>query len=227
MFPLPPDSHDKPTRFDLEKEALRASGIREESQIAVYQAKLADLHQTFFRETSPIAAPLVMAESLFNWLWKKKPARYKRHGFFRLNETLDAQLSSTSRAVGNCLGLTLLYNCLLRRMGIAAEAFHLGYAFERGPHVLSCLQTGDSLIDIEHVFPYGFGYKDHLNNPSRTRWGDRALVADVYHTTGTSLFEKGEWTGALINYDAAIDLNPEYEKAHLNKAILLQKMTGR
>ena len=227
MFPLPPDSHIEPTHFDLEKEALRASGIREESQIAAYQAKLAELHQAFSRETAPVVHPLSRAESLFSWLWKRKPSRYKRHGPFELTETIDAQLGPSNQAVGNCLGLTLLYNCLLRRLGLVAEALHLKYAFERGPHVLSCLQTEDSLLDIEHVFPHGFGYRDHLNNPTRTRWGDRALVADIYHSLGNRLFERRDWTSALTQYNLAIDLNPEYEYARLNRAILLQNMTCR
>jgi tetratricopeptide (TPR) repeat protein len=38
------------------------------------------------------------------------------------------------------------------------------------------------------------------------------------------LFGKGIFVEALKNYDIAIAYNPQYEKAHLNKAILLDKM---
>jgi len=126
--------------------------------------------------------------------------------------------------VGNCLGLTLLYNCLLRRMGIHADALYLDNAFGIGPHVLTLLQGKESTIDIENILPDGFGFKGHLNDPSRIRWGDRELVADVYHSLGNECFGKGELTEALNNYDMALRLNPRYEKARLNKTILLDKM---
>lgn len=57
-------------------------------------------------------------------------------------------------------------------------------------------------------------------------WGDREVVADIYHSVGNELFEKDELTKALINYDKAINLNPRYEKAQLNKAILIDKLSG-
>ena len=105
-----------------------------------------------------------------------------------------------------------------------AEALYLENAFGMGPHVLTVLKTEDSIIDIENIFPDGFDYKGHLDNPSRTRWGDKELVADIYHSLGNELFSKGELIKALENYDRAIHLNPRYEKARLNKAILLDKM---
>lgn len=105
-----------------------------------------------------------------------------------------------------------------------AGALYLDNAFGIGPHVLTTLQTERSMIDIENIFPEGFDYKGHLNHPSRTRWGDKDLVADIYHSLGNEFFSKGEFIKALENYDIAIDLNPQYEKAHVNKAILLDKM---
>ena len=145
-------------------------------------------------------------------------------GNYKLDEVIDAQQSDDAETIGNCLGLTLLYNCLLRRIDITAEALYLEYAFGTGPHVLTLLQIDDSMIDIENILPDGFDYKGHVNHPSRTRWRDQELVADIYHSFGNELFEKGEWTWALQNYDRALHLNPQYEKARLNKAILLDKM---
>jgi tetratricopeptide (TPR) repeat protein len=167
---------------------------------------------------------VIRARTLFNWLWKEKPARYEPHSNYRLNDVIDAQLNKDSQTVGNCLGLTLLYNCLLRKMEINAEALYLENAFGIGLHVLTVLQIEESLIDIENIFPDGFDYKGHLDNPSRTRWGDQELVADIYHSLGNEFFKKGQWSNALKGYDMAIHLNPQYEKARLNKAILLDKM---
>jgi tetratricopeptide (TPR) repeat protein len=210
--------------FNLEKEALFASGIREKRQIAEYGEKLSSLCQEFTRETIPASHPLLKAKTLFSWLWEKKPTRYNPHGNFKLNHVIDAQMSKETQAVGNCLGLTLLYNCLLRRMSIRAAAIYLEYAFERGPHVLTTLRAGDPPIDVENILPEGFDYKGHLNNPSRTGWGDKELVADIYLSVGNDFFEKKEWIEALKEYDLAIQLNPQYEKARLNKAILLDKI---
>ncbi len=210
--------------FYFEKEALVASGMREDDRIADYVSKLGHVHQRFIREKKSAHDPLTNAKALFDWLWIKKPDRYRPHGYYRLNDTIDSQLSTEARAVGNCLGLTLLYNCLLRRTGTDAEALYLENAFGVSPHVLTILKTEESTIDIENILPDGFDYKGHLDDPSRIRWGSRELVADIYHSQGNELYEKGDYIEALKSYDRAIDLNPLYEKARLNKAILLDRM---
>ena len=211
-------------KFHLEKEALLASGIKRKNKLAVYGKKLAYLNEQFIHQIWPPPHPTGKARDLFHWLWEEKPARYKSNGDFRLSRVIDAQLDEENQTVGNCLGLTLFYNCLLRRMGIRAEALYLENAFGMGPHVLTLLQAEASTIDIENILPDGFDYKGHLNNPSRTRWRDKELVADIYHSLGNEFFGKGEFAKALKNYNMAIKLNPLYEKAHLNKAILMDKI---
>jgi hypothetical protein len=126
--------------------------------------------------------------------------------------------------VGNCLGLTLLYNCLLKKIGIEAGALHLENAFGAGAHVLTVIKIEDFMIDVENIFPDGFGYKGHEKDPSRVTWGDKELVADIFQSSGTELFEKGELGEALKNYESALKLNSRYEKARLNRAILLDRM---
>jgi len=118
----------------------------------------------------------------------------------------------------------LLYNCLLRRMGIDAEAAYLENAFGMGPHVLTILHAEEAVVDIEHIFPHGFNHKGHLSDPSRTPWGDRGLVADVYLSAGNEFFERGHYAEALQSYDMAIALNPKFERAHVNRAIVLDKI---
>ncbi len=208
----------------MEKEALKASGIKWKKEIANYLEKLDHLHHQFIRHLTLPSNSLTQAKGLFDWLWKEKPDRYKRHGNFRLSEVIDAQLSKDNRIVGNCLGLTLLYNCLLRKMGIHAQALYLENAFKTGPHVLTFLQTKESFVDIENILPEGFGYEGHLSHPLRIRWGDQELVADIYLSIGNEFFKKNEFMEALRNYNMAIRLNPRYEKTYLNKAILLGKM---
>jgi tetratricopeptide (TPR) repeat protein len=211
--------------FDLVKEALRASGIEKGGQVSFYTEGLDRLYQDFLAHIpTGLAKPRAKARLLFEWLWREKPSRYHAHASFRLNDVIDAQMSEDSPRVGNCLGLTLLYNCLLRKMGIGVGAVWLEYAFETGPHVLTVLPAKERVIDIENILPDGFDYNGHLNDDSRRLWGDKELVADIYHSSGTEFLEKGELDEALRHYDLALQLSPQYERAHLNKAILLDKI---
>lgn len=211
-------------KLDLAQEGLIASEILERDLLRIYLTKLEQIFGNFVRAVKAFHDPVSKAKALFSWLWQVKPRRYRPHGPYRLNEVIDAQLDSESEVVGNCLGLTLLYHCLLRKGGIMAEAVHLESAFGRGPHVLTLLQTEGALIDIENIFPDGFDYQEHLHNPSRIHWGSRELVADLYLSVGNELFERGELGLALKNYDKAVHWNPNYEKARLNQLILWNKM---
>jgi tetratricopeptide (TPR) repeat protein len=212
--------------FNLEKEALIASGIKEGNQLKEYAGKLDLFHQKASPAVRGIRGLVARGRTLFDWLWTEKPARYKLDHNYRLDEVIDAQMSEENQPVGNCLGLTLLYNCLLRRMGINTEALYLEDAFGTGPHVLTVLRAEGSSIDVENIVPDGFDYKGHLHNPSRTRWRNRQLVADIYHSQGNVFFESGEFIEALKSYEMAINLNPKYEKAHLNRAIVLAEIGG-
>jgi tetratricopeptide (TPR) repeat protein len=208
--------------FDLIKEAILASGVKGEG-ISLYIKRLHLLIQRFILEEGDIRDPLSRARTLFKWLWKKKPGRYKPHGSFRLNEVIDAQIEEMPGPVGNCLGLTLLYNSLLKLTGIEPLGLFIENAFDIGPHVLTMIQIDEISIDVENILPNGFDYKGHLNR-TRTLWGDRELVADIYNSRGNEHFERGELKQALLAYNRAIELNPLYERARLNRAILLDRI---
>lgn len=208
----------------MEEEALLASGIRERSKIVFYLAELDRIYQQFLHRMIPPPDPVDKARALFTWLWNSKPNRYKPQGNYRLNEVIEAQLKEGDNSVGNCLGLTSLYNCLLRKIDIYAEVLYVENAFGIGPHVLTLLQTEKTVIDVENILPDGFDYRGHYNHPARTIWTDRELIADIHHSVANEHFEKGNFIEALKNYDIAITFNPRYEKAHFNKAILLDKM---
>ena len=210
--------------FDLEKEALIASEIVEENRVTDYTHKLGTLHQQFVRDMKPGHDPLHKAKVLFDWLWITKPTRYKHRSHYKIHDAIDSQLRRDSQVVGNCLGLTLLYNTLARGLELDVEALYLENAFGIGPHVLTILKVGKTTIDIENTLPEGFDHKGHLNDPSRTRWGDRELVADIYHSRANECYERGKYKDAVTHYERAIALNPRYEKALLNKAIVLDRI---
>jgi tetratricopeptide (TPR) repeat protein len=210
--------------FDLEREALIASGLKDEERIREYLARLDFLchdHKPRDELDSPL---LSKARTVFDSLWKDRPNRYIREGHFRLNDVIDAQFCRRNIPVGNCLGLTLLYNCLLKRLGIETHALHLEYAFGIGPHVLTLLRSANPAIDIENILQDGFDYHGHKENPCRIEWGDKELVADIYQSAGTEFFLKNEFREALRNYNLALTFYPGYEKAKVNKAILLDRM---
>jgi len=211
--------------LNLAKEALIASGISDPRLLEEDMGKLVEIFHHFIAAVNPPREPMTRAKALFQWLWERKPSRYKPQGPYRISEVIHAQRNPRDSVVGNCLGLTLLYNCLLAEGGIHAEALHLEGAFEKGiPHVLTLLREGESTLDVENILPNGFDYRGHLWNPTRTRWGERELAADVYMSAGNDFFAKEEFDQALQNYERAIQLNPTYEKARLNRIILLDKM---
>ena len=209
---------------DLAQGALLASGVDNEHVLARYLAQIDQLcHQIGAEAVSDKGGDLKKAKRIFHWLWRAKPRRYQRQGNFKLSDVLDAQMGANDE-VGNCLGLTLLYNVLAQRFGLKVRAVQLEDAFGLGPHVLTVLCVAGRSIDIENGFPHGFDYRGHLENSQRQEWGDRELIADIYHSVANSLFEQAKLESALESYDKAIRLNPEYTKARLNKGIVLVEL---
>lgn len=205
---------------DLAQGALTASGIRTSRGLGRYLLKLDTLCQQF----EPCAAgkdDINKARAIFDWLWRMKPNRAERKGSFRLTEVIDAQLDPDIEKVGNCLGLTVLYNVFAQKFGLKVKAVHVEDALGQGPHVFSILDTAQRTIDVDNIFPNGFDFKGHLANPGRTLWGDVELIADIYHSTGNIFFEQGLHKEAVESYSKALLLNPKYSKAHLNRALAL------
>lgn len=214
-----------PVLFNMVKESLLASGVTDAQEVNLYRQRLDDLYRQFKHQTFISKDNLEIFERLFEWLWRGRTNRYQPGGAFQLHKVINAQFNPANQPVGNCLGLTLLYNCLLKKAGISVCAMYLKNAFNRGPHILSVVNIKQQSIDVEHAFSNGFGYQGHLKSSKRTLWGDRELVADIYNSRGNVLFEKGVFHEALDCYEKAVVLNPKYEPAFLNRAIVLQKLS--
>jgi tetratricopeptide (TPR) repeat protein len=212
-------------QFNTEKEALRASDVEDDDSLALYMDKLHSLSLKFEKQRTSSKNFISIAAQLFNWLWKERRNRYQPKGEYRLNKVIDAQINKADKAVGNCLGLTLLYQCLLDRAGVSAEALYLENAIDIGPHVLTVIKTNDKIIDVENIFPNGFDYKGHMDSRGRTEWRGQDLVADIYNSRGNELFERGAFHESLIQYEKAVELNPQYENARINKAIVLEQLS--
>jgi hypothetical protein len=104
--------------FDLEKDALCASGLKSSDQISCYSERLDSLYQEFVTTApSSLGEPIAKAKSLFEWLWREKPSRYHAHASFLLNQVIDAQISEHSPRVGNCLGSRFSITAYFERWG--------------------------------------------------------------------------------------------------------------
>lgn len=219
---------------DLAWGALIASGIDNEKTLQEYLTKINILCQ-IFRTSIPAHDTIVSphlntlppergdinkARSLFTWLWKSKPGRYQPQGHFRLNEIINAQLDPSAESIGNCLGLTLLFNTLAQRIDLKAEAIHIEDDGIR-PHVLSIVTIGQSKIDVENTRPNGFNFRGYLEEPHRELWSNSELIADIYHSIGNEFFERNRLEEAIDSYTKAIYLNRHYTKVYLNRGIAL------
>ena len=210
--------------FHFEREALIASGATKEGRIQAYLCKLDDLLFQFEQDILCREDTLLVARHLFAWLWQKKPNRYQAGASFQLHHVIKAQRNEGREPVGNCLGLTLLYNSLLKRKNIDASAVYLDNAFGIGPHILTSLTSQKRAIDVESIFSHGFDYKEHCNDLTRRVLGDRELVAEIYNSAGDECFMSGEFDKALRNYEMAIHLDPNHERAPLNILIIGDKV---
>lgn len=209
----------------LVKAALLASGADTREQMARYLGRFKKLVEQIGQDMPP-GGEVARAKYLFEWLWHGKPRRYQPGGCFRLTDVLEAQLAPRCTGVGNCLGLTVLYNSLAQRFGIRVAAVHLERSFHGIPHVLTLLQADGRQIDVENITPDGFDYSGHKGEMGREKWGGNQLVADIYLSRGNALFEARRWQEAIACYDAALELNLKYEKARLNRAIAVGQMVA-
>ena len=217
---------EKGGEIDLAQGALLASGVETVKELSCYLEKIDRLCQKIadaFGDLFQNRSDSEKSKGIFDWLWQEKTHRYEHGGSFRLTCVLDAQLGENEK-VGNCLGLTVLYNVMAQRFGLEVGAAHLEDAFGLGPHLFTVLYTGGLTIDIENVFPDGFDYRGHPGAEQREEWGDRELIADIYHSVGNDLFASGKLERSIESYDRALMLHPGCSRAHLNKGIALVEL---
>jgi tetratricopeptide (TPR) repeat protein len=212
--------------IDLAQGALLASGVETVKELNRYLEKIDRLYRRIAEallDLPPKGSDSKKARGIFNWLWQEKTHRYVYGGNFRLTRVLDAQLGGEEK-VGNCLGLTVLYNALAQRFGLEVKVARLEDAFGLGPHLFTVLYAGERTVDIENIFPDGFDYRGHPGTEQREEWGDRELIADIYHSVGNDLFASGKLERSIGSYDRALILHPGYNRAHLNKGIALVEL---
>ena len=164
--------------MSLQEAAFIASGLAS-SQIVEYISKFDDITRNI-SDLIKGCDKREDAEAIFDWLWGKKADRYERGGNFKLPQVVESYLGETEK-VGNCLGLTTLYNALSQAFDIPMKAIYLDN-FMGFPHVFSLCPSDTDTIPIENIFPIGFDYDSHKNNPLTEIWGNIQLVADIYNS---------------------------------------------
>ena len=207
----------------LAQGALIASGVSSDKALFLYLNKIDKLCDLIAASTPDYTDDFEKAKCIFDWLWSNTPHRYKQEGYYKLTDVIDAQYRS-DKEIGNCLGLTILYNVIAQTFGLPMKAVHLESAFGPRPHVCSLMALSGKTIDIENIFLNGFDYHAHRNSPTRQEWGDRELIADIYNSVGSELFVAGKMNRAIENFEVAIKLNPKYSKPWLNKGMALVEL---
>ncbi len=137
-------------KFDLAATGFIASGIRNRDELESYLVKFGELVAIIGSDekVNNAKTDVDKAEAVFNWLWVSKPNRYNSAP--RLTEALDNQLSD-SEEVGDCMGLTLLYNSVCQRLGIDMNAV---WTIR---HIYSAMDVGEEINPIENTSRDGFG----------------------------------------------------------------------
>lgn len=204
----------------VERALLAVSGLETEDEIAVYTKKI-DLIQKDFEsrycEQSLLGNKneLQTARALFDYFWETKPNRY--NGDFLLAKVIDNQLDEDkNKRVGNCVGLTSLYSVLGIRLGL--ELSVLVDEWEEGgvngSHCLSLLSCNSQEIAVENTDKYGFNieFKSGYEKTDLIY-----LVASVLFSKGYVKWYLGDLNGALLDYNRAIELKPDYAFAFNNR----------
>ena len=164
--------------MSLPKAAFIASGL-DSSQLEKYMARFDSITRNLIVSIKG-RDKREDAEVIFDWLWETKPNRYERGGNFRLPSIVDAYLEETEK-VGNCLGLTTLYNSLVHKFGIPMKAAYLEN-FMGFPHLFSLFPSETGTVPVENIFPNGFDYDPHKHNREIAVWDNLHLVADIYNS---------------------------------------------
>ncbi|MBI2867480.1 MAG: hypothetical protein HYX97_03990 [Chloroflexi bacterium] len=209
-------------RDDLAMAALAASGVldRREREAAIARLEALSRNAHAHMEMEGRDA-LHTAEAMFRWLWLTKPVRYQPGGPYQLQTVVKRQVEWRQKTVGNCLGLTVLYNALLQRLGLRVEAVYAPDAARQGPHVFSRLRLDGRRLDIDSSVPFGFGTARFMHAKDRVVWDNQALVAEIYASRGNEALNAGDAALAVRCYRKSLALHPGHPMVGLNMGIAL------
>jgi tetratricopeptide (TPR) repeat protein len=147
-------------------------------------------------------------ECLNKYLWKNGHLWRAVEQAFMLDKVIDNQLAYLADKygrveVGNCEGLTMLFNIMAVRAGIPAQSvFILGHIFSlyESRVIENTVSTGNN----SKVFS-----KDNVVSAYKG-------IAASFYNIGFELSKKKEYDKAILAYEKAILLHPKYTSAYIN-----------
>lgn len=207
------------TDISVERSLFIVAGLEDEIEIQQYTRKLDQIHSAFLERASSRDPSLFVipeqysryarARLLFEYLWASKPRRCNGH--FLLTDVIDAQLDPrTDLSVGKCIGLTSLYTVLGLKENLDLTIL------VSGEHVLNRLKVDQALYNIENTDPLGFDCE--IDESSFAERPAVYLLAHVLNSRGMAREKLGDLSGAIKDFDTAIQVNPEYANAINNRA---------
>lgn len=225
----------------LAKASLLASGVKK-SQLPQYLEKLDHLWNGFrvYIETKRKRTDLLLLGYLKEYLWKGGPGR-GAYDIFKFDEVIDNQLSYFSNPgqkipVGNCVGLTTLFNYLAVREGLLMKAI-LFNDHIMSKHENSRIENTDFEKEYQAAGPYYIetsaigvvagilswrATTDYINK-ARYRLAIAVLKkaialtprqAILYCNVGYCYYMKGRKRKAALYYKKAIELDPSFARGY-------------
>ncbi len=193
----------------LEKALLTVSGLKTKESVEEYSQKLDKIQEEFEKDcTDQADFKENKGKALFDYLWTTKPTRYKEDRFL-LTNVIDAQLDPLIPEVGNSLGLTTLYTLLGLR-----EKLDISVMQSNG-HVWNIVKNNDKNYVVDSTSPEKFIECQQPANKKPASY----LLSIFYTNYGIENAKKGNHNMAISNYNLALMLEPENQKALIGRAL--------
>lgn len=214
--------------IDIEHALLIASGCETEEKVAEYRRKIDELDRQFkaYDNKSPLEkieaealtsrglSEIMKAWALSNYLWEGWQENRFTSDRFRLTDAADAQLVGDKiNGVGNCRGLTALYSVLGIRNNLNLSVF------TNGGHTMSLLNADGKKVAI-WTTGLGIRYDPEKYEGFKSRELIH-LVAQMYLSRAR---EKRCEPDAIIEYNKAIEIDPDYDFAYFERALAKERL---
>lgn len=242
--------------FDLARAAFIASGVRDRNELASYLQRFDDLCSNISRGEKCItsASREDRAQAIVDYLWgsqqnRAEEASYGDIGIWRLTEVFDNQLSGKD-VVGNCFGLTLLYNCIAERLGLITRAVvgeNHTYSIVEGEEgwrvventineKLGCRQLTGNIISNQKFIKkllcrMVIAYERDKKYKDAFAYEKTLLMINPHTELPYSLFNLSERIGdidlAIKQYDEILNQHPEAYNVMRSLALALEQRNKR
>ncbi len=200
-------------KLNLEKAMLISYGYDDEKKIAQYRTQIIRLNKIFRKFASKeLKVRRKTARALYNFLWQNPTIEvYKAMHAFRLGKDKGKRNLEEDEKVGECVRRTIFYSLIGFRQGLDMKALY------NGCHVLSRLRLGKRFLDIENTPKEGFNGFDIQTQGGHRRAYEGLkegslidLIGLTYKNRGVIEMDNKHWRKAIIYYDKAIEIIPNY-----------------